>query len=346
MYKIKQQPKDFVVEEMYKLPEPEKEKGSSNSSKYSYFIMSKEGQSTHHAVKLVARKLRIPAKWIGYAGLKDRNAITTQLISVKNKARERTEAIEAADLHGISLKLIGKGSSPVTLGLLEGNRFSITVRNLDEEELQKIESSAAQLRKNRCLFTNYFGEQRFSTNNLAVGKAMLKGDFRQAAELIAASGNNEAAAYLAEHINDYVGAIRALPKKLALLYIHAYQADVFNKTAAGYLALQSINASNELLHVQLPIIGFATELENYKAAIKEAVEQQLKEDGITLRNFVIRSIPELSCEGGERELLAEAKGFEYELADDELNMGKKKAVLSFELPKGSYATVLIKYVFD
>ncbi len=350
MYQIKQQLQDFIVEEVFSLPRVTEDEGKSGgkSSKYKYFLMSKEGQSTHHALKLVSRKLRIPAKWIGYAGLKDRNAITMQLVSVKNISREKAEAAETEALHGISMKLIGEGSIPVTLGSLEGNSFSITVRNLEEEEAQKLQNRAAQLKENSHLFPNYFGEQRFSINNHVVGKAILKGDFRQAAELIAERGNKEVTSYLAEHRNDYVGAIRTIPKKLALLYIHAYQALVFNKTAASYLehfpemAGASEAAGSELL----PIIGFTTELENCEAAIREHIEKQLKDDGITLRSFVIRSIPELSCEGGERNLLAEAKGFAYSLDEDELNKGKKKAVLNFELPKGSYATVLIRHLLE
>ena len=62
--------------------------------------------------------------------------------------------------------------------------------------------------------------------------------------------------------------------------------------------------------------------------------------------FIIREIPELSAEGGERMLYMEVEELEMrELEPDELNPVKKKVLLSLKLPKGCYATVLIDFLF-
>ena len=361
MYRIKQQPQDFIVEEICKLPEGEREgEDKEIRGKYSYFLLSKQGHSTHHALKLIGSRLGILPKQIGYAGLKDRNAETTQLISIRNAGRERTENL---NLNKITLKLIGKGSTPVTLGCLEGNRFIITIRNLTGSDTESLCKNISQLKANEFLIPNYFGEQRFGTSNHAVGKAILTGDFGNAARLITENGNNTIEAYLSEHKNDHVGSLKTIPRKLALLYIHSYQALVFNKTAAslikseygkcreipyseGIMAFPDSLPENEkeALPEMLPITGFSTDLSSYNEEIRSTVSAMLERDGITLRNFVIRSIPELSCEGGERELFMHIKDFSHALHDDELNPGMQKCILKFALPKGSYATVLIKFL--
>ena len=83
MYKIKQIPEDFIVNEVIDIKlNP---KGS-----YSYFILKKKDYATPAAIEKIARFLNIPVKKVGYAGAKDRRAVTTQLISIEglpNKAK-------------------------------------------------------------------------------------------------------------------------------------------------------------------------------------------------------------------------------------------------------------------
>jgi len=56
----------------------------------------------------------------------------------------------------------------------------------------------------------------------------------------------------------------------------------------------------------------------------------------------MREMPELCAEGSERERVMKVKNFKVlSFGDDELNEGKKKEVVSFFLPKGSYATVVL-----
>jgi len=57
--------------------------------------------------------------------------------------------------------------------------------------------------------------------------------------------------------------------------------------------------------------------------------------------FNIEEIPEMSSKGTRREVLLQAEP-KVEVADDDLNPGKSKAVLEFMLPKGSYATTVLR----
>jgi len=67
---------------------------------------------------------------------------------------------------------------------------------------------------------------------------------------------------------------------------------------------------------------------------------------ITTRSFVIREIPELSSEGVMRNAFVEVSNLSIsDFDDDELNEGKKKCTVKFSLPKGSYATIVVKSMF-
>jgi tRNA pseudouridine13 synthase len=68
------------------------------------------------------------------------------------------------------------------------------------------------------------------------------------------------------------------------------------------------------------------------------VLQELK---VPLEGFNIEKFPEMSSKGTRREILLQVEP-KFEVSDDELNPGKSKAVLEFMLPKGSYATTVLR----
>ncbi|MCK4521846.1 MAG: tRNA pseudouridine(13) synthase TruD, partial [Nanoarchaeota archaeon] len=161
---------------------------------------------------------------------------------------------------------------------------------------------------------NLFGEQRFGTNNKEVGKAIIKKDFKKAVKLLKLSPKG----------NDFIGALRTIPKKILKLYIHSYQSHLWNKLAE--------EKRNSLENKKIQIIGFATK------QTKE-INDILKKEGITQRDFIIRQIPELSSEGAERDLFAEIQDLDVKKVD-------KGYILKFKLKKGSYATEVVKQIFS
>ncbi|MBI3033907.1 tRNA pseudouridine(13) synthase TruD [Candidatus Woesearchaeota archaeon] len=351
MHQIKRIPEDFVVQEIVKLPE------SHGKAGYSYFLLKKREYNTIDALKRVAINLKVPFKWTGYAGLKDRNAVTSQLVSIRNANPEKTEGL---GIPGISLEFIGQGNVPVTMGSLEGNIFRITVRNIDKTGKASAEENIALLGKMGFFFPNYFGAQRFGTWNSQVGAAILRRDFAKAAGLMLASNTrfHPISSYLESHPRDYVGALKIVPKKLAFLYIHSYQASLFNRVAAHIIKSESgkfreaashhgtlVFPESEVKNISLPLVGFGTDFRDYTPEIGQEFSRLLGDDGIGIRNFIIRSIPQLTFEGAERELLAKAGDFQHSFSDDELNPGMRKCLLEFHLPKGSYATILIQALF-
>jgi len=298
MYEIKRIPEDFIVNEITNIKLNDK-------GIYSIFLLKKKDYATEKAIQTIAEKLNILRKLVGYAGNKDKKAVTTQYISIKGTN------IKELKLKDIELELKGYSDKPVSLGDLEGNEFIINVYT--EDKPKKIEK-----------MLNYFGEQRFSKNNKDIGKAMIKKDFKKAVELALEHEHDyelKCKEYLSHNPADYIGALRKIPQKILQMYIHSYQSFLWNKMAEH----EKNNTKT------LPIIGFGTKPDS-------VIDSILKEEGITVRDFIIRPIPELSQEGSERDLYAEIK-------DLDIKPIEKGYKIKFKLQKGAYATEAIKQIF-
>ncbi len=327
-YKIKQLPEDFVVKE-------ESSVKLVASGEYSVFKLKKKNYTTEKAVQQVVDSLHIDRKRIGYAGSKDSKAITEQSISLHNVSKDKVKKLELKD---INLKFLGHSGEPISLGDLEGNSFEIVVRNIIKKP-KKIDR-----------IINYFGEQRFSTNNVEIGKAIIKKDFKKAVDrLLESIGRDEKKVieHLQKNKNDFVGALKKIPWKTLTMYIHAYQSKLWNETTKEFVSKESkaLPASEEqLINKKIPLIGFATEIQDND--VKKIVDKILQNEDVKPSDFVIRAIPDLSSAGNEREMFVEIKNLKIDkLEDDELNNGKKKVRITFSLSKGSYATEVIKELF-
>jgi tRNA pseudouridine13 synthase len=307
MYKIKQKPEDFIVEEIITLKIDEK--GS-----YSYFLLEKINLDTEQAIQSICKELNILRKNISYCGNKDKIAVTKQYISIQNLTKEKRKNFE---FKFFNLKYLGQGNERLNLGTHNGNKFIIKVFS---EKKPKI--------KNKIL--NLFGEQRFSNNNHLIGKEIVKNNFEKAINLMLQNeGNHERKIkeILEKERNNYIVALRSIPKKIMNLYIHAYQSYLFNKIALSIKTEENI---------KLPLIGFGTEL---NGEIKNIIEEIMDEEEISFRDFIIRPFPEISSEGTERDLYLEIDDLEIKKIE------KNVYELSFTLGKGSYATIVVDALF-
>lgn len=330
MYKIKQIPEDFIVKEVNEL-------NLNDKGQYAYFLLKKTNYNTMRAIDIISDKLRVNKKNIGFSGNKDKNAITEQIISIQNGSK----AMENILLKDIELKYIGKGNDKLFLGNLKGNEFIITIRNLTNKDIKKFKD---KIENNEILMPNYFGIQRFSSSNHLIGKAIVKKDFKEAVKLILetnSDSNEQIQQHLGKRPNDFVVALKKIPFRLLKLYVHAYQSYIFNKT------LEKSIKNNKLknnLDEKIPIIGFGTEIDDKEIEI--IINKILKKEKIGFRDFIIRQIPELSSEGDERNVFITVKDFKIiKQEKDELNKNKEKLIVEFSLPKGTYATVLVDYLF-
>lgn len=325
MYILKQLPEDFLVTEISILP-------LEKAGNYSYYRLIKKNWNTLDAIQRIANILGIKEKELGFAGSKDKHAITEQYISIHTIARERVEGLK---IPGLELHFVGYGKQPISLGDLEQNHFEIVVRNVDYWQKESLE-----------YIPNYFDEQRFGDNNLIIGKCLVKKQFKEAVALLHLP---------LQQPHDYIGALKRLPLRLLRLYLNSYQSYLWNETAARYLRQKTVIKevpysagtlvfSKEILPTKIPLIGFS-QLE-CEPAIQQLLHSIMKKEEITYQDFIIKQIPELTLEGELRALFAAVVDFRiHTITADELFLGKQKVHLSFTLGKGSYATIVMKRLF-
>lgn len=340
MYLLKQIPSDFIVKEKSTIV-PE------THGRYCYALLRKTQRNTLDLVQELSKRLHLREKQIGFAGTKDKHGITEQVISIFGVSSEK---ISSLHIENASLTILGYGNKPISLGDLEGNSFEIVVRNLDHESLTDSPSVSHYLE-------NYFDEQRFSTDNVKIGKALLMKKFAEAIQLI---GKDVCIQHLQEHPQDYVGALKKIPLRLLRMYINAFQSSLWNRTAAEYLRRKGevnkridysqgevvfVKDSSLLRDLQIPLVGFG-ELLTEDPLLIEIVGALLREENISQTDFIIRQIPELTVEGELRSLFVPVTDILFaKPEDDELNPQKHKLNVHFTLPKGSYATMAIKKWF-
>jgi len=334
---IKQIPEDFVVEEIpYDYFSRDNGEGA-----YTYFTLKKINIDSFSAVERAARALKRKPKDISIAGIKDKKAITSQVCSVKGKIKEYSDDL-------IEIKVLGRGARPVSSGFIKGNRFRIVARGLPQ---------GYKIKRNAGCIPNYYDSQRFGIdkNNILIGKGIVKRDFSPVLNALGCKGLNELKR-------------KDLAKKVKF-FLSSYVSILFNKTLQkiikeehnetfdNFSLYQSfiVDKPNEQQSFMIPIAGFGLEQEmeelkekepGHYEQIKRIIAGIMDEEGICESDFIIREFPEISCESVLRNAFIDAAGFSViEQGKDELNEGREKIILGFEIPSGSYATVVLKDLF-
>ncbi|MBS3127786.1 tRNA pseudouridine(13) synthase TruD [Candidatus Woesearchaeota archaeon] len=322
--KIKTRPEDFKVTEKYALPTFQKQGG------YAYVLLEKRNYNLMRAVQVLSRLFGISEKEIGYAGIKDKCAITQQYITLHHMKKEKILCFHTKD---ISLTFLGYAILPITLGSHTANHFEIVIRDLQKKPEKKER------------YINYFGTQRFSSNNAAIGKDLILKNYQKALTYIQEQKNEfkkEIEKHLEKNPQDVIGALHLLPIRFLKLYVHAYQAELWNRTLDRYLFE---NKEEKDKQKKIPLLGFGYTCGDEH--LKKIIASVMKEEQIQERDFINKQFPALSIEGTERNLFMELHDFSLgELEEDELHPEKKKVRIQFTLGKGSYATEVIRQLFS
>ena len=319
-------PEHFVVEELpLYLPLDE---GS-----HLYINFSKVGYTTRQIVELIEKSLRLRRGEIGYAGLKDKYAHTTQTISVplvratNEEVSETVERIRSevpievhwARLHHNKLKT----------GHLLGNRFRIIVSSLEqsvETAVATAQTIATDLQQSGV--PNYFGPQRFGKegDNAAQGQALLLGKHKVRDPwlrrfLISSYQSELCNQYLAQRLNQG-------------LFQRILSGDVAKKYATGGIfdvsepEIDQLRFDAQEISFTAPIYGFKMRFATAEAGQLE--EKILSEAGLSLDDWRKTRI-----EGSRRlgRLL---------LDDLQIESNEAGIAISFSLPKGAFATTILR----
>lgn len=255
---IRQVPEDFAVDEITSREE-------SNRGKYLICNLTKRNWDTHHLVRDISRILQISDKRIGWAGTKDKNAVTTQKISIYDIDASQLEKIKIRD---VIITPIGRSDKAVNLGDLWGNAFRIMIRgiHLSVGETQYLMDLTTSQIKNSGGIPNFFGIQRFGIQRPIthiVGRKLVEGDIagavftyiarfcpleaedaRKARKFVYETSDFKAGLekyplrlrferammnHLVKKPEDYAGAFGVLSPNLSRMFVHAYQSFLFNR---------------------------------------------------------------------------------------------------------------------
>src|SRR5881296_4338081 len=256
---LKATAEDFVVEEI------SSPRATAVDGRYTIASLRVRNWETNRLVRELARALHISRRRIGFAGTKDKRALTTQLFSFENVPPEAIKALRMKDIEVLDLS---RSDRPLEIGDLVGNRFQIVLRDLavaTDRAIPIAEETARQIRSFGG-FPNFFGLQRFGSVRPithVVGRHIVRAEMREAVmayianpiegedpesfdmrEALEASGDYAAALReypkewgfekailnrLATNPDDFVGALQQLPLNLLLLFVHGYQSFFFNR---------------------------------------------------------------------------------------------------------------------
>ncbi len=164
--RIKASPATFVVEE---IPAYE----PCGEGDHIFLWIEKVDLSAEQLQMHLSRALGIDRRDIGMAGLKDRQAITRQWVSVPRGCEAKLAEVEGDHVRVLDS---ARHRNKLKTGHLRGNRFVITVEGVEAGDLER----AAQIRDRLLALgvANYYGPQRFGRDEetLRLGLALLRGE--------------------------------------------------------------------------------------------------------------------------------------------------------------------------
>ncbi|MCI4334935.1 MAG: tRNA pseudouridine(13) synthase TruD [Thermoplasmata archaeon] len=403
--RLKGSPEHFEVREISAFPRPSEDGG------FTILRIESTMREQHALVAEMGRALGVGPGAIAWAGTKDRRAVTEQLFSV----HAVDLPLDRLALPGLRVLDAYRSRTGLVLGHHYGNSFRIRVDEVDLPggELTERLGRTLEVLRGAGGFPNYFGLQRFGEVRPVthlVGRALLRGEVADAVETyISAQLGEESgpgavarAAYrehrdparalrefppafqferrMLEHLargHTPERALRALPLELRILFIHAYQAWLFNEYLSGRIerglslteplvgdtvlrvardgtvpgtgsvpvAEDNLPELRELVarrrgRVAGPLVGYASG--RPRGLTAELLGPLLARDGITVDSFQLPATPEIASKGLWRPLLVEMPPVAWTTEASGVGTDRRAYRLAFALPKGAYATVLIR----
>jgi tRNA pseudouridine13 synthase len=374
---IKVRYEDFNVLEL--LVEPilrDLSKKADNVYRFPVLVLQKRGLDSNHAIFEISDQLGTKIRVLG---IKDSKAVTSQYATCEGKKfREGTTA-------HTKLSLLGFSKRPINKSHIMGNQFEIRVSNPLRNDISEFITEIGNI-------PNYYGLQRFGSERLVthlVGRAIINENFKEAVEIFlchTTEYDTQFSKEIREKCNDsnnyvkvikiipkgmdlernllrslldgkgYKNALRSIPINIRRLFVHAYQAYLFNKCLSSMLRRgESINScvkndfcfklenqmalgklikytnddtTNLVPAMQLPGYSFKSK----DGRFEDKMSIMMKEENISPKNFHVKEMQELSVEGGFRQLPLLVTDFSY----------CENLIVKFKMPIGSYATILLR----
>jgi len=315
--RLRTAPDDFVVEEILGY-EPD------GAGEHAFLLVEKRGANTDWVARELAKFAGTSPMNVGYAGLKDRHAVTRQAFTVQlpGKADPDWSAFPHAE---VSIRSLGRHSRKLKRGALRGNRFVLVLREVEGDRAGAEARLAAIAARG---VPNYFGEQRFGLGggNVAQARAMFGGrrvDRDKRSILLSAARSHIFNGVLAERV---AGGTWDAPMDGEIWALEGSRSwfgpEEFNDTLAERLARFDIHPSGPLWgRGDTPAAGAVAELERAVAARDEDLAAGLADARMDQERRALRLQP---------------RDFAWRWLDH------GALEVSFGLPAGAYATTVIR----
>lgn len=371
---LKLWPQDFIVEEIGINEETEtitmdkflsRKKEFTRDDPIIYATLVKCGLSTIESTEELAKFLRINSENIKYAGIKDKHAITSQLISVKGGDIDKLNSISSSNFF---VKNIFSGKKGIYVGKLKGNQFTILIRTGPDFKKEMLIKNLNEVEKKG--FFNFFYLQRFGIPRLMnpyCGLHILKGDYEKAIfTAICEPGERELLYFqnlrkemgklwgnweeiegilqsfpltfqneiklirsLINEPNNFVGALNQIPR-VVQLWLTSFAAILFNKLLSYHIQ------TGKNLPRTLPLVLSQEEKDwlVYKKLLNQA--------GIFSTVFALKNLkpfPQIILRRRDQETIERIRILDWKVIPEGV-------ILNFNLSKGCYATTFLSHLFN
>ena len=373
-----------------------------SSNAFYTFTLCKVNYDTLSAVDRIAKACHLNPKYFSFAGNKDRRAVTLQQVRVRglpnNNGVKRLLGFnkittpfnpfqlspEKATLRSVRVGSVKKATNEqdqkaLSFGDLFGNRFTLIIRNLPTASKADIEARIKSIQTTG--FANFFGQQRFGTNDRCrthtIGILLLRGEWEKACRTILETAfqlpagwetnpslalsvlpqSAQAEQAILGHffrqnakpadtmvvLSDWRGAVGAIPRELRLIYVHAVQSFIWNRVLSLHIVKKD-KCDEGCLGTELPIPGYDTKFEDN--FFEDAVWQTLNELGLERDCFTPTPQNERLWDlpGGSRAALVKPTNVSHDWIEDDATTGSALK-LAFSLPSSAYATVFLRELF-
>lgn len=314
---IREKPEDFIVQEVPAyLP--------SGHGSHFYMHIRKRNLTTRDVVKAIVAQGINEAK-IGVAGLKDKHAVTEQWLSVPWS--QSADAIKALDrLEGVDVLDESRHKNKLGIGHLHGNRFTLRIRQASAAQIQTAQDRFQEL--SRRGVPNYFGPQRFGRfgGNVEDGLKLLEGEH--------VSGDHRLKRFFLSAVQSWLfNHILALRIQEGLFYSLTDGDWARKHDTGGTFKVEDPNS--EKSRVDNGEISALIPLHGKKVRISEGHAGELEAQAF--RELGVRWV-QLASRRGDRRLSRVL------LIDPVFEAAENGYTVAFQLPKGSYATAVLREV--
>ncbi|XP_023774710.1 pseudouridylate synthase 7 homolog isoform X6 [Cyanistes caeruleus] len=363
--------------------DPRKHSWPKSRGSYCHFVLYKENKDTMDAINVLSKFLRVKPNIFSYMGTKDKRAITVQEIAVLRITAQRLAHLNKC-LMNFKLGNFSYKNHPLKLGELQGNHFTVVLRNITGTDDQ-IEQAMHSLRE--IGFINYYGMQRFGTTAVPtyqIGRAILQNNWNEVMDLILKPRPGAEKGYLVKcreewaKTKDPAAALKKLPVKSYQSYVwnnmvskrieeyglRAVPGDLILKGATA-VHIEEGDVDNYTIHdVVMPLPGFDVIYPKHK--IGEAYKEMLVADNLDINNMR-HKIRDYSLSGAYRKIIIRPQNVNWEVVaydDPKIPLfttdldklegkplpvlptdGKFRALkMEFSLPPSTYATMAIREV--